>query len=99
VPTFVQRFVQKRKVWYWITYERRGKQLITLHKIPFEFGEDTGNTVTIKPTGKDKGMAPLSPVPRKVVVTIPNSYSIEMDDPKYGKLRYSAKIGLTPSKK
>jgi hypothetical protein len=99
VPTWVQRFVEKRKVWYWVTYERRGKQLITLHKIPFEFGEDTANTVTIKPTGKDKGLAPFSPVPRKVVITIPNSYSIQMDDPKFGKLRYSAKIGLTPSKK
>ena len=99
VPTLIQRFVEKNKVWYWLTYERRGKQLITLHKMTFEFGEDTANTVTIKPIGKDQGLAPLSPVPRKVVITIPNSYSIEMDDPKFGKLRYSAKIGLTPSKK
>jgi hypothetical protein len=99
VPTLIQRFVEKNKVWYWLTYERRGKQLITLHKITFQFGEDTANTVTIKPIGKDKGLAPFSPVPRKVVITIPNSYSIEMDDAKFGKLRYSAKIGLTPSRK
>jgi len=99
VPTLIQRFVEKNKVWYWLTYERRGKQLITLHKITFEFGEDTANTVTIKPIGKDQGLAPLSPVPRKVVITIPNSYSIEMDDAQLGKLRYSAKIGLTPSTK
>ncbi len=99
VPTLIQRFVEKNKVWYWLTYERRGNQLITLHRITFQFGEDAANTVTIKPMGKDQGLAPLSPVPRKVVITVPNSYSIQMDDPKFGKLSFSAKIGLTPSKK
>ena len=91
--------VEKNKVWYWITYERRGKQLVVLHKITFEFGEDTANTVTLKPFGKDQGLAPMSPVPRKVVITIPNSYSIQLDDPNLGKVSYSAKIGLLPSKK
>jgi hypothetical protein len=99
VPVRIQRFAEKRGTWWWITYERRGKQLITLHRIPIDFGEEAPNSVTIVPKGKDQGLAPLSPLPRKVVVNVPNSYSIQMEDPEYGLLSYSAKIGLIPSSK
>ena len=90
----ILRFAEKRGTWWWITYERRKNQLITLHKIPFEFDAETANTVTIRTTGKDKGLAPMARVPRKVVVTLPNSYSIELTDPKYGRMVYETRIEL-----
>jgi hypothetical protein len=90
----VLRFVKKNKVWWWLTYERRGSQLITLHKIPFEFGAETDNSVTLRPTGKDVGLAPLARVPQQVVIRVPNDSSIELDDPAHGKLVYDAKIGM-----
>jgi hypothetical protein len=90
----VLRFVKKNKLWWWLTYERRGSQLITLHRIPFEFGAETDHSVTLRPTGKDVGLAPLARVPREVVIRLPNDSSIELDDPAHGKLVYDAKIGM-----
>jgi hypothetical protein len=96
-PVTIQRFVEKQGTWWWITYERRGKQLVPLHRIPIDFGEETANSVTILPKGKDQGLTPLSPLPRKVVINVPNSYSIQIQDPQHGMLSYGAKIGLVPS--
>ncbi len=90
----VLRFVKKNKVWWWLTYERRGTNLVTLHKIPFEFGAETDNSITLRPTGKDVGLAPLGHLPREVVIRLPSESSIELDDPTHGKLVYDAKIGM-----
>jgi hypothetical protein len=90
----VLRCVQKDKVWWWVTYERRGKDLVTLHRIPFEFAEEKPNSATLRPTGKDTGLAPLAGVPPKFVVRLPNEYSIELDDANRGKMVYDAKIGM-----
>jgi hypothetical protein len=90
----VLRFVKKNKIWWWLTYERRGSQLVTLHKIPFEFGPETDNSITLRPTGKDVGLAPLARVPREVVLRLPSESTIELDDPTHGKLVYDAKIGM-----
>lgn len=80
--------------WWWITFRRKGNVLRMLHKVPIEFGEEKGNSVVIKPTGKDKGPAPMN-VPKKVVFEIPNDYEISTQDPKLGRVVYEAKIGLT----
>ena len=90
----VLRFVKKNKIWWWLTYERRGTNLVTLHKIPFEFGPETDNSVTLRPTGKDVGLAPLARVPHEVVIRLPSESTIELDDPAHGKLVYDAKIGM-----
>jgi len=92
----VQRFLEKNGTWWWLTYERRGNQMVMLHKIPFQWGEQTDNTIELKPSGKDEGMARMSPVPRTVVVTIPNSYAIELTDKVLGRMQYSTKIGMFP---
>ena len=96
--TKILRFVNKgsdeREDWWYVTYDRRGSQLVALHKLKFEFGEQTDKTINILPQGKDKGLAPMSPVPRKVVISVPNEYSIELVDPVHGTLVYEAKIGI-----
>jgi hypothetical protein len=80
--------------WWWITIQRRGKNIKTLHKIEFEFGEDTENKVTIKPKGRDKGSKPMSRVPSEVVFEVPSRSEIVIQDPKFGKMVYQAKLGL-----
>jgi outer membrane murein-binding lipoprotein Lpp len=96
--TKILRFVNKGKGekedWWWVTYDRRGSQLVTLHKLKFEFGPETKSTIAILPRGKDKGLAPMGHVPRKVEITVPNEYSIELNDPVHGRLVYEAKIGI-----
>jgi hypothetical protein len=97
VTAKILRFVNKNEQWWWVTYDKRGDQLVTMHKIPFEFGEVTEQTVALRPTGKDKGLAPLARLPRQFVITVPNEYSIEVNDPVHGKLVYEAKIGILGS--
>jgi hypothetical protein len=83
----------KSDQWLWTTVKRNGNILITLHKVPFEFGDETKNTITIKTTGKDTGSAPSKP-PAKVTFEVPNDYQIVVKDPKQGTMVYEAKIGI-----
>lgn len=83
----------EREQWWWITVRQTGNRLVALHKIPVEFGEETATTVTLKPVGKDKGSAPMTP-PSKIVFEVPNDYQIAIDDPKAGKLVFQAKVGV-----
>ncbi|HZF54681.1 MAG TPA: hypothetical protein VE093_38800 [Polyangiaceae bacterium] len=91
----VHRFVEKNGTWFWSTYERRGNQMVLLHKFAFEFGEETKNTLEIKPIGKDLGLAPM-PAPRSLLIKCPNDFSIELTDPKLGRMVFDAKMGLIP---
>jgi len=91
----VHRFAQKKGTWFWSTYERRDSQMLLLHKFAFEFGEETKNTLEIKPIGKDLGLAPM-PAPRSVIIKCPNDFSIELTDPKLGRMVFDGKLGLIP---
>jgi hypothetical protein len=66
--------------WVWITSNQRGSTLRPLKTLNFTWGEETKNSVTILPS---KG--------EKVVVGVPNNYSITVDHPKHGKMVYDAK--------
>jgi hypothetical protein len=48
----------------------------------------------VKLTGKQKGTRPLFRGKNEIVISVPNEYSLEFDDPEFGRLRYDAKIGL-----
>jgi len=91
----VHRFVEKNGTWFWSTYERRGNQMVLLHKFAFEFGEETKNTLEIKPIGKDLGLAP-GPTPRSLLIKCSNEFSMELTDPKLGRVVFDAKMGLIP---
>jgi hypothetical protein len=80
--------------WQWQTIKRNGNKLVTLHKVPIEFGTETKNSITLKVTGKDTGTAP-SKQPAEVTFEVPNDYQIVRKDPKLGALVYEAKIGIT----
>lgn len=95
-PVNVHRFQQKGDGWVWSTYERRGNQLVILHKFAFEFGEETKDTVEIKPIGKDQGLAPIA-APRSVIIKCPDEFSIEITDPKLGRMVFDGKLGLVPN--
>jgi hypothetical protein len=93
------QFKQEKGSWVWITLRRKGSTLTTLHKIPFEFGEEKGTTITLKTTGKDTGKSPMRVVPKEVKIEVPNEFSIAMQDPDAGRLVYEAKIGITSADK
>ncbi len=93
------QFKQEKGTWYFITLRRKGSTLTTLHKIPFEFGEEKETSVVLKTTGKDSGKTPWRVVPKEVKVEVPNEFSIAIDDPEDGRLVYEAKIGITSADK
>jgi len=74
-------------------YKRNGSALREVAVGTVQLAEDgeDGVKVTI---GKLKGARPLFRGQTTAVIKAPNEYSIELDDPDYGKLRYDAKIGL-----
>lgn len=84
--------------WVWLTLRRKGSALTTLHKIPFEFGEEKNKSVTIKPTGRDTGTQPMKP-PAEVTIEVPDEFEIHMKDPTHGRMVYEAKIGITSADK
>jgi hypothetical protein len=93
-PADGYRFKKDEKgQWWWITVRQKGNRLVALHKIPVELGEETTNSVTLKPVGKDKGSSPMSP-PAKIVFEVPNDYQIAVKDPKAGRLVFQAKVGV-----
>ncbi len=93
-PADGHRFLKDEKdQWWWLTVRQSGNRLNNLHKIPIEFIDETDNSITLKPVGKDKGSAPMKP-PAKVVVEVPNDYQIVFQDPKAGRLVFQAKVGV-----
>jgi hypothetical protein len=93
------QFKQEKGTWQWITLRRKGSTLTTLHKIPFEFGEEKDTYVVLKPTGRDSGSMPMRNIPKEVKIEVPNEFSIAMQDPEAGRLVYEAKIGITSADK
>jgi hypothetical protein len=86
-------FKQENGNWYFLTIRRKGKVLTNLHKVSFEWGAETPNSVVLKITGKDTGTKP-GRFPNEVKIEVPNDYQIVLDDPEHGKMVYEAKIGL-----
>jgi hypothetical protein len=80
--------------WWWTTIQRRGNSLTALHKIEFDFGEETDMTITIKPKGRDKGSKPMGRIPSALVIEVPDDSGIILTDPTHGKMFYEAKMGL-----
>jgi hypothetical protein len=75
-----------------IVYKRAGSTLREVSKGPVTLTESAdGVKVTFVST---KGARPLFVGAKEGVIKVPNDYSIELDDPVHGRLRYDAKIGL-----
>ena len=94
IPIESLRFVKKGGEYWWITLNRYKGNLMKWHIIQFQVGEEKVDWVALKPLGKDKGIAPMARVPRKLEIELPNDFSIVMNDPEFGKLAFDAKIGL-----
>jgi len=77
-----------------VIYKRNASSLRELWIGAVELSEPTPDSVKVKFTGSQKGTRPLFQGRSEVVISVPNEYSLEVDDPLLGKLRYDAKIGL-----
>lgn len=73
---------------------RQGNSLTTLHKFRYKYGDETETSIVIKMDGKDDGPNKWEKLPAEFKVEVPNDYSMIIQDPKYGRLVYSAKAGI-----
>ena len=78
----------------WVIYRTEGDSLIEVHETGFEFVDETASSVTVRPKGAARGLRPLFKGKRDVVIGVPSTYSIIIDDPQYGELKYKARFGL-----
>jgi hypothetical protein len=76
-----------------VIYKRNGSTLREVSTGMVELTPEGDDAVRVK-LGKQKGSRPLWRGQPSALVKAPNDYSIEVDDPELGKLRYDAKIGL-----
>jgi hypothetical protein len=94
VPVESARFIKKGKdEYWWVTLNRYRGNLLKWHVIQFQVGEETNDRVVLKPMGKDKGIAPMTNIPRSLEIDLPNDYSIVLNDPEFGKMVFEAKFG------
>lgn len=75
-----------------VVYKRAGSVLREVSTGPVTL-EEQGETVKLKFLST-KGARPLWTGAKEASIKVPNDYSIELDDPTHGHLRYDAKIGL-----
>jgi hypothetical protein len=75
-----------------VVYKRAGSVLREVSTGPVTL-EVEGDTVKLKFLST-KGARPLWTGAKEASIKVPNDYSLELDDPTHGRLRYDAKIGL-----
>jgi hypothetical protein len=76
-----------------VVYKRSGSTLKELAIAAVTLTEE-GDAVRVKFGGRYKGARPIWRGRPEGKLTAPNDYSIEIEDPELGHLRYDAKIGL-----
>jgi hypothetical protein len=77
----------------WVVYRIKSSKLIKIYTVPVEFGEQKGtDTLSIKKAGKATGSAPLFADAQSFDVKLTGEYSLELEEPKYGRLAYDARL-------
>jgi hypothetical protein len=76
-------------------YRRQGNALQEISRSAVDFGEQTPARATLK-VKSDKGTRPLFAGKREITVSASadSTSNIELDDPRFGKLIYEARVGL-----
>jgi hypothetical protein len=80
--------------WQLVVYKRTGSELREVYSTSIDLSDAAVGTVRIKLLGREQGQKPLLIGRSSSLLTLPNEYSFELDDPKLGKLLYSGKSGL-----
>lgn len=74
-------------------YKRVGTTLKEAYVAGVSFSDETPEGVKVAISGREQGQRPLFKS-GSGLIRVPNDYSIVVEDPKFGELSYSAKIGL-----
>jgi hypothetical protein len=78
-------------------YKRLGSTLKEAYVATVVFSDETPDSVKVAISGREQGQRPLFKS-GSGVLKVPNDYSLSLDEPRFGELVYSAKIGLVGAK-
>jgi hypothetical protein len=78
----------------WVIYEQQGGNLSEVYSVDFEFKDRTATSIIVSPTGEGMGKRPVMRGKQDVPIQVPNTYSLVIQDPDYGRLPYNARYGL-----
>ncbi len=77
----------------WVVYRTKSSKLIKIYTVPVEFGEQKGtDTLSIKKAGKATGNPPLFADAQTFDVKLTSEYSLELEEPKLGRMAYDARL-------
>lgn len=79
----------------WVIYRTRSNKLVQVYSVKIEYGEQGGDTVSIKKLGGEKGQPLLFSGVSEFKVKLGGEYSLELQDEKHGLLSYDARLGFT----
>lgn len=74
-------------------YKRSGNNLVEMSRAKIAVGADTTETLAVK-VEKEKGWRPLFAGKKEFSVQSRDEYSIQVDEPQFGRLVYEARIGI-----
>ena len=78
----------------WVIYKQQGDNLNEVYSADFEFKDQTATSVTVVVKGGGMGKRPIMRGKQEVPIEVPNTYSMVIQDPEYGRLPYNARYGL-----
>jgi hypothetical protein len=74
--------------WWMIAFDSPKDKEVILSKIQFKIASDAPDKLTVTPEGKDVGTKPMNPLPKEVVIDVPDENTIAMAHPKAGRVVY-----------
>jgi hypothetical protein len=83
-----------RKNYSLVIYKRSGVDLKEVSASMIEFADETANSVRLKFKGGGHGQRPIFKGQTSVLLSVPNDYTLAVEDAELGKLTYEAKVGL-----
>jgi len=93
----VLQFVQNAEgKFVWLVFVRKGTSLSEVFQSPVEFTNEAANAVTLKLSGQGRGTQQIFQGQREIPVSLPDRYSLVIEDPKFGTLKYASKVGIAP---
>lgn len=75
-------------------YRRQGSQLQEIYTVAAELQDKSPTEVVLKVKGRGKGTRPLFATQGSTTVTLPDDYTLLLEDPRFGALKYTARHGL-----
>jgi hypothetical protein len=78
----------------WVVYRTKSAKLIKVYSVAIEYGEEKPEGLQVKKQGKGSGTAPIFADAQSFAVKLTSEYSLELSEPKYGRMAYDARLGF-----